>query len=191
MSSHKHSFQCFDAVVDRPCAGHNIALPHRSTFTSTHLEQVENRRCSLCSESQQAKSVTAEVSGNQPVSWYESQNPSHQHTPRRPMPPARDPVYGVTHHHQHQHHTHRHSKRIVLVKNSNPSIQKTILLRRKPLHSLGVFMDDVSELMQCLIRKLYTLDGYKVKALCVASFIVYAFIKSICAKQSCSRQQQL
>lgn len=174
MMSHKNSFQCFDAVVDKPSTttGHNFALPQNSSFTSTHLEQLENRRCSLCSESQQAKSVTSEVSGNESASWYQPQSPSHQHTPRRPMRPEGDPAYGVAHHRHKRHHPqhqpqhqaqHRHCKRIVLVKNSNPSIQKTVLLRRKPLHSLGVFMDDVSELMQCLIRKLYTLDGRKVR----------------------------
>ncbi|XP_058234495.1 uncharacterized protein rp1l1b [Hemibagrus wyckioides] len=168
MTSHKHSFQCFDAVVEKPSltAGHkSTASSHSSTCTSTHLEQLENRRCSLCSESQQGKPVTSEVSGNQPASWYQPQSPSHQHTPRRPMQPEGDPVYGVAHHHRnhhHQHHTHRHRKRIVLVKNSNLSIQKTILLHRKPVHSLCVFMDDVSELMQCHIRKLYTLDGHRV-----------------------------
>lgn len=176
MTSHKHSFQCFDAVVDKPSltAGHNFALAHRSSFTSTHSEQLENRRCSLCSESQQTKPVISDGSGNQSASWYESQSPSCQHTPRKPMRPDGDPVYGIAHHHHN--HTHRHCKRIVLVKNSNPSIQKTILLRRKSLHSLGVFMDDVSELMQCLIRKLYTLDGHKVRVLCGCSLVGYAFI---------------
>lgn len=172
MTSHKHSFQCFDAVVEKPSlpARHNFALPHRSSFTSTHWEQLENHRCSLCSESQQAKPVTSEISGNQSASWYQNHSPIQQHTPRRPMRPEVDPVDGLAHHHHshhHQCHTHRHCKTIVLVKNSNPSIQKTILLYRKPLHSLGVFMDDVSELMQCLIRKLYTLDGHKVRPLTV------------------------
>ncbi|GAA6096295.1 nucleoprotein TPR [Tachysurus ichikawai] len=166
MTSHSHSFQCFDAVVEKPSltAGHNFASTNSSTCSKTHLEQLENCRCSLCSESQQAKPMTSVVSGNQPASWYQPQSPSHQHTHRRSMPPEGNPVYGAAHHHynHHQYHTHRHRKRIVLVKNSNPSIQKTILLHRKPVHSLCVFMDDVSELMQCLIRKLYTLDGHRV-----------------------------
>uniref|UniRef100_A0A671Q838 Uncharacterized LOC107684790 n=1 Tax=Sinocyclocheilus anshuiensis TaxID=1608454 RepID=A0A671Q838_9TELE len=51
---------------------------------------------------------------------------------------------------------------IVLVKNSDPSVRKTIVLHRRSLRSLALFMDEVSELMQCLIRKLYTLEGHKV-----------------------------
>lgn len=177
MTSHSHSFQCFDAVVEKPSltAGHNFASTNSSTCSKTHLEQLENCRCSLCSESQQAKPMTSVVSGNQPASWYQPQSPSHQHTHRRSMPPEGNPVYGAAHHHynHHQYHTHRHRKRIVLVKNSNPSIQKTILLHRKPVHSLCVFMDDVSELMQCLIRKLYTLDGHRVRPLCGLSLAVF------------------
>lgn len=171
MTSHKHSFQCFDAVVEKPVltAENNFALPHSCDYTSIRLEQLENCRCSLCSESQQVKPVTSEVIENQPASWYQSQSSGHQHKPRRPMRPEGDPVYCVAHRHRnhhHQYHTHRHRKRIVLVKNSNPSIQKTILLHSQPVHSLSVFMEDVSELMHCLIRKLYTLDGCKVRPLC-------------------------
>lgn len=178
MTSHKHSFQCFDAVVEKPAliTGNNFALPHTSSCTPTQLDQLENRRCSLCSEPQQVKPVTSEVSGNESVAWYQPQSPSHQHTPRKPIRPEREPVNDVAHHHHNHHHTHRHRKRIVLVKNSNPSIQKTILLHRKPAHSFCVFMDDVSELMHCFIRKLYTLDGHKVRPLCECSYMIYIFI---------------
>ncbi|TSK58092.1 Retinitis pigmentosa 1-like 1 protein [Bagarius yarrelli] len=168
MTSHKHSFQCFDAVVEKPAltAGHNYALPHSCTCTSVCLEQLDNRRCSLCLESQQIKPVTSEVIENQPATCSRTHSPDHQHTPRKPRRPEGDPVYRVAHHrrnhHHHQYHNYRHRKRIVLVKNSNPSIQRTILLHCKPVHSLSVFMEDVSELMHCLIRKLYTLDGCKV-----------------------------
>ncbi|XP_058610936.1 retinitis pigmentosa 1-like 1 protein, partial [Onychostoma macrolepis] len=64
--------------------------------------------------------------------------------------------------HHHHHHHHRHSRKIVLVKNSDPSVRRTIVLHRRSLRSLALFMDEVSELMQCLIRKLYTLEGHKI-----------------------------
>lgn len=170
MTPTKQRFQCFDAVVDKPplTASHNFAVAHRSSLPSTHLEKLENCRCSLSSECQYAKPLSSAVSGNHSASWYQPQSPSHQHTSRRPMRPEGDRVNGITHHHHnhHQYDTRRHYKRILLIKNSNPSIQKTILLHRKPVRSLGVFLDDVSELMQCLIRKLYTLDGCKVRSYC-------------------------
>ncbi|KAI4802421.1 hypothetical protein KUCAC02_020258 [Chaenocephalus aceratus] len=62
---------------------------------------------------------------------------------------------------RHEHHQ-RHSKRLVLVKNSDPSSRKTIALHRRSLHSFGLFIEEVSELMQYHVRKLYTLDGRKI-----------------------------
>lgn len=66
-------------------------------------------------------------------------------------------------HSGHEHHQ-RHSKRLVLVKNSDPSSRKTIALHRRSLHSFGLFIEEVSELMQYHVRKLYTLDGRKVRS---------------------------
>lgn len=56
----------------------------------------------------------------------------------------------------------RNSKRLLLVKNSDPSVRRTIVLHRRAVRSLGLFMDEVAELMQCHVRKLCTTDGQKV-----------------------------
>lgn len=161
MASHKHSFQCFDAIVDncpppKPSfpVGHRFGGSQKSSHSSTRLEPLEDHGSYMCADHQQARPVTE----SQSTSWYQPQAQQHQHAHRRPTKPDGEPVEGATHHH-------RHSKRIVLVKNSDPSIQKTVLLHRRTLRSLGVFLDDVSELMQCLIRKLYTLEGHKVRHL--------------------------
>ncbi|XP_073683623.1 uncharacterized protein rp1l1a [Garra rufa] len=61
----------------------------------------------------------------------------------------------------HQHH-HRHPKRIVLVKNNDPTVRRSIILSRRTARSLRVFMDEISELMQCHVKKLYTLEGRKI-----------------------------
>lgn len=50
------------------------------------------------------------------------------------------------------------------------------MLHRRSLRSLGLFMDEVSELMQCLIRKLYTMDGHKVRLVSSGnSNVIYVF----------------
>ncbi|XP_036438504.1 LOW QUALITY PROTEIN: retinitis pigmentosa 1-like 1 protein [Colossoma macropomum] len=167
MASHKRSFQCFDAIVDnypqKPSfsVGHRFAAPQKSSHSSTRLEPLEDRGCYLCADHQQAKPTTSEASGTQSTPWYQPQ--THHHSPRRPARPDGEPAEGTTHEHHHHHHS--HSKRIVLVKNSDPSIQKTIVLHRRTVRSLGVFLDDVSELMQCLIRKLFTLEGRKIDSI--------------------------
>lgn len=53
---------------------------------------------------------------------------------------------------------------MVLVKNSDPLFKKTIILHPRSLRSLGLFLEEVSELMQYHIRKLYTVEGHKVRS---------------------------
>ncbi|KAK5617567.1 hypothetical protein CRENBAI_003818 [Crenichthys baileyi] len=59
-------------------------------------------------------------------------------------------------------HDRRNNKKIVLVKNSDPSFKKTIMLHFRGLRSFGLFLEEVSELMQYHIRKLHTQEGCKV-----------------------------
>ncbi|KAG1963613.1 retinitis pigmentosa 1-like 1 protein [Pimephales promelas] len=164
MASHKQSFQCFDTITDDPPLkpsfphGHCSARSFRDSSGSTRLEPLEDRACYLCVDHQQAKTMASGAYSNP---WYHLQTHPHaqQYTNRRPFRPEEAPEQSEDHHH---HHHHRHSRKIVLVKNSDPSVRRTIVLHRKSLCSLSLFMDEVSELMQCLIRKLYTLQGHKI-----------------------------
>lgn len=165
MASHKQSFQCFDTITDDPPLkpsfphGHSSATPFRGSSGSTRLEPLEDRGCYLCVHHQQAKTMASEASGAYSNPWYHFQTHPHaqQYTNRRPIRPEEAPEQNEDHHHHH-----RHSRKIVLVKNSDPSVRRTIVLHRRSLRSFPLFMDEVSELMQCLIRKLYTLQGHKV-----------------------------
>ncbi|XP_061902005.1 retinitis pigmentosa 1-like 1 protein [Entelurus aequoreus] len=76
----------------------------------------------------------------------------HQHVRWRPGRPDNNPLAPQ-----------RHVKRIILVKNSNPSVRKTIVLQRKGLRSFGLFLEELSALMQYHVRKVCTLDGHKVE----------------------------
>uniref|UniRef100_A0A8C3A6W1 Doublecortin domain-containing protein n=1 Tax=Cyclopterus lumpus TaxID=8103 RepID=A0A8C3A6W1_CYCLU len=73
-----------------------------------------------------------------------------RHTQEHPVAHA-----GLIHHH-------RYNKTVVLVKNSDPSSRKTIVLHRRSLRSFGLFLEEVSELMQYRVRKLCTLEGHKI-----------------------------
>ncbi|KTF91851.1 hypothetical protein cypCar_00014865 [Cyprinus carpio] len=142
--------------------GHCSTASFRGSSGSTRLEPLEDRRCYLCADHQQARAMASEASGYYSNPWYHFQTHPHsqQYTIRRPTRPEEAPGQVEGHHHYHHHH-HRHSRKIVLVKNSDPSVRRTIVLHRRSLRSLVLFMDEVSELMQCLIRKLYTLEGHK------------------------------
>ncbi|XP_052441680.1 retinitis pigmentosa 1-like 1 protein [Carassius gibelio] len=166
MASHKQSFQCFDTITDDPSLkppfphGHSSSASFRGSSGSTRLEPLEAHGCYLCADHQQAKAMASEATGAYSNPWYHFQTHPHsqQYTVRRPSRPEEAPGHVEDHHH---HHPHRHSRKIVLVKNSDPSVRRSIVLRRRSLRSLALFMDEVSELMQCLIRKLYTLEGHK------------------------------
>ncbi|XP_043076456.1 uncharacterized protein rp1l1b [Puntigrus tetrazona] len=167
MASHKQSFQCFDTITDDPSPkppfphGHCSSASFRGPSGSTRLEPPEDHGCYLCADHQQAKAMASEASGAYSNPWYHF--PTHPHSQqyavRRPARPEEAPGQVEDPHH---HHHHRHSRKIVLVKNSDPSVRRTIVLHRRSLRSLALFMDEVSELMQCLIRKLYTLEGFKI-----------------------------
>ncbi|XP_073712031.1 uncharacterized protein rp1l1b [Misgurnus anguillicaudatus] len=175
MGSHKRSFQCFDAILDDPSHkpslsyGHRPEAAHLGSPDSNRTVLLEDRRCYLCGDQQHATSMT---SGAYMTPRYHVQTHphAHQYVTRRPTRPEEASGQVDDHHYHH----HRHSRRIVLVKNSDPTFRRTIVLHRRSLRSLGLFMDEVSELMQCHIRKLYTLEGRKVD--CVQSLLQCAGI---------------
>lgn len=171
MSSHKRNFQCFNAVGGE--GSHKSSLPfkhHTSRLPRipqhgmvAHHEPLEE--CYLCSEYRHAQALEALQTQATPL--YHSYRPClhhhpHQYVLRRPTGPEGHPMVHSGHN-RHIHH-HRYNKRVVLVKNSDPSFRRTIILHRRSLRSFGLFLEEVSELMQNHIRKLYTLEGRKVRS---------------------------
>ncbi|XP_052475893.1 retinitis pigmentosa 1-like 1 protein [Carassius gibelio] len=158
MAIHKRSFRCFDALLDDlsqkvplPFGVRTITTP-RGTHGIKHLEQLEDGGCYLCSDHRYVKPINMEAAGKRPAVWHHH---SHPHNTRSKPSRPEEPPSG----HQHQH---RHPKRIVLVKNNHPTVRRSIILSRQTARSLRVFMDEISELMQCHVKKLYTLEGRKI-----------------------------
>ncbi|XP_030260759.1 oxygen-regulated protein 1-like [Sparus aurata] len=116
--------------------------------------------CYLCSEYRHAQALEALETQVTPL--YHSHAPYHHHHPHQYVL-RRPEEHPVAHsgYNRHLHH-HRYNKRVVLVKNSDPSFRKTIVLHRRSLRSFGLFLEEVSELMQYHVRKLYTLEGRKI-----------------------------
>ncbi|XP_068580568.1 retinitis pigmentosa 1-like 1 protein [Cebidichthys violaceus] len=160
MSSHKRNFQCFNAVGGE----HKSSLPFKYCTSQlprihhhgmvAHREPLEE--CCFCS--QYRHSQAQEAIQTQITPLCHTHTPCHhQYVLRGPTRPEELPVA----HSGHIHH-HRYNKRVVLVKNSDPSSRKTIVLHRRSLRSFGLFLEEVSELMQYHIRKLCTLEGRKI-----------------------------
>ncbi|KAK0135525.1 Retinitis pigmentosa 1-like 1 protein [Merluccius polli] len=98
--------------------------------------------------------------------------PPQRHVLQRPTRPQ-DPPPASGHSgddrrlHRHHHRRHQHQRRsqnrtMVLVKNSDPSYRRSIALHRGAPGSLGLFLEEVSELMRYHVRKLYTSEGQKI-----------------------------
>ncbi|XP_052009386.1 uncharacterized protein rp1l1a [Xyrauchen texanus] len=161
MAIHKRSFKCFDALLDDlsqkvplPFGVRTITTP-RGTHSIKYLEQLEDGGCYLCSDRRYVKQINMEAAGKMPAVW---QHHSHLHkSQRKPSRPKEAPS-GYQHYH-------RHPKRILLVKNNDPAMRRSIILNRRTARSLRVFMEEISELMQCHVKKLYTLEGCKIDSI--------------------------
>ncbi|TSO25135.1 Retinitis pigmentosa 1-like 1 protein [Bagarius yarrelli] len=162
MPIHKRSFRCFDALLDDlsqkiplPFGVRTITTP-RGTHAIQSLEQLQDGACYVCSDRQYVKPIDMEVAGKQAAVWHHNYP---LNTPRKPSRPDKLPARHSSHHY------HRHPKRILLIKNSDPALRRSIVLSKKRTHSLHVFMEEISELMEYNVRKLYTLDGRKIDSM--------------------------
>ncbi|XP_060908695.1 retinitis pigmentosa 1-like 1 protein [Labrus mixtus] len=167
MSSHKRSFQCFNALGSEgshmsslPFKHHTTRLP-RICHHGMVARQDPLEECYLCSEYRHAQALEALETQVPPFCHthhpYQHHHP-HQYVLRGPTRPEEHPM-AHSGHDRHIHHSQH--KRVVLVKNSDPAFRKTIVLHRRSLRSFGLFLEEVSELMQYHIRKLYTQEGRK------------------------------
>nr|XP_061785152.1 retinitis pigmentosa 1-like 1 protein [Nerophis lumbriciformis] len=141
-----HDFQCFSAVSGDPSP--TCRLPRIAHHDPVAAE------CYLCSEYRHARTMEAlhSLSSLCHYDHHHNHRLPHQHVRWRPGRPDNNPLAPQ-----------RHAKRIILVKNSNPSVRKTIVLQRKGLRSFGLFLEELSALMQYHVRKVRTLDGHKVE----------------------------
>ncbi|XP_047432337.1 retinitis pigmentosa 1-like 1 protein [Mugil cephalus] len=153
MAVHKRSFKCFDALLDDlsqkvplPFGVRTVTTP-RGIHAIKHLEQLQDGGCYLCSDRRQAKPINMELACKRPSIWY--------HHSRRPQRPEASPTTPPGHMHYKQ-------RRILLVKNSEPGMRRSVVLSKRSARSLRAFLDEVSEVMQFHVRKLYTAEGRRI-----------------------------
>ncbi|XP_077587861.1 uncharacterized protein LOC144206651 isoform X2 [Stigmatopora nigra] len=150
MAIHKQSFKSFDALLDyRP---QKVSLPFgvRKITTPTriirHLEQ-QDGDCCLCSDGRQPKPVNMKFANKHQTVW-----PYHS-----PSPPQADSLPMFASHHL----AHRH-RRILLVKNTEPGMQKHIELSQRSIKSMRSFLEEVSDVMRFHVLKIYTTEGRRI-----------------------------
>uniref|UniRef100_A0A3Q4AYS8 Doublecortin domain-containing protein n=1 Tax=Mola mola TaxID=94237 RepID=A0A3Q4AYS8_MOLML len=153
MAVHKRSFKCFDTLLEDlsqkmplPFGVRTVTTP-RGTHTIKHLEQLQDGGCYLCSDQRQAKPINMDLASKRPNIWYH-----HSQRPHRPETSSSK---------QNGHLPYR-QRRILLVKNSEPGIRRSMVLSRKSARSLRTFLDEVSEVMEFHVRKLFTTEGRRI-----------------------------
>ncbi|XP_051284071.1 retinitis pigmentosa 1-like 1 protein [Dicentrarchus labrax] len=153
MAVHKRSFKCFDALLDDlsqkvplPFGVRTVTTP-RGTHAIKHLEQLQDGGCYLCSDRRHAKPVNMELASKRPGIWSH-----HSQKPHRPETLSATPPGHLSY----------RQRRILLVKNTEPGMRRSIVLGRRSTRSLRAFLDEVSEVMQFHVRKLYTAEGRRI-----------------------------
>ncbi|XP_043919485.1 retinitis pigmentosa 1-like 1 protein [Protopterus annectens] len=166
MAINNRTFKSFDALLDDlsskiplPFGVRNITTP-QGTHYINKLEQLEDGGCYLCSDKRHMKPTNIVSTGHKPFTWQGSHPlTGKQRTPRV----SKHEEYSTSVPNAHQ--LHGIPKKIMIVKNGDTSIQHFIILNRRNARSLKIFIEEIAELMQCSVRKLYTLDGRKIDSI--------------------------
>lgn len=148
------SFKTFDALLDSlsgkvplPFGVRNISTP-RGRHSITRLEELEDGESYLCSHGRKVQPVDLDKARRRPRPWLSSRS-VNTHAPRRPAAPAAPSMP-------------RAPRRLLVFKNGDPQSRRVVLLSRRVTQSFEVFLQHLSQVMQCPVAKLYATDGRKV-----------------------------
>ncbi|XP_073923041.1 oxygen-regulated protein 1 isoform X3 [Castor canadensis] len=151
------SFKTFDALLDSlsgkvplPFGVRNISTP-RGRHSITRLEELEDGESYLCSHGRKVQPVDLDKARRRPRPWLSSRS-VNTHAPRRPAAPAAPSMP-------------RAPRRLLVFKNGDPQSRRVVLLSRRVTQSFEVFLQHLSQVMQCPVAKLYATDGRKVPSL--------------------------
>ncbi|NXN78594.1 RP1 protein, partial [Bombycilla garrulus] len=159
MVVNSRSYKTFDALLDSlskrvplPFGVRNISTP-RGRHSITNLEDLEDGKSYICSHQRKMKPINLEQASKKPLPWQISRPVSAR---RRAVQLARQNGFG-----------HRESrittpKKMLVFKNGDVRHRRTIVLGKKNTQTFEAFLDNMSELMQYPVAKLYTTDGRKV-----------------------------
>ncbi|KAG9478807.1 hypothetical protein GDO78_012458, partial [Eleutherodactylus coqui] len=157
------SFKTFDALLDSlskkvplPFGVRNITTP-RGIHHITTLEELEDGKAYICSHQRKIKPINLERASKKPLLWQSSRPISAR---RRVMQLARQNevvpfqkentvVLGS-------------SKNFVIFKNGDKECRQNLVLNKKSIQNFDAFLDQISELLQFPVYKLYSTDGRRI-----------------------------
>ncbi|NWR59038.1 RP1 protein, partial [Bucorvus abyssinicus] len=161
MVINSRSYKTFDALLDSlskrvplPFGVRNISTP-KGRHSITNLEDLEDGKSYICSHQRKMKPINLEQASKKPLPWQISRPVSAR---RRAVQLARENGGGFGHREIKV----TTPKKMLVFKNGDVRLRRTIVLGRKNTQTFEAFLDYMSELMQYPVVKLYTTDGRKV-----------------------------
>lgn len=161
MAINQRSFKSVNALMDD--LSHRVPLPFgvrtittpRGIHCINTLDQLEDGGCYLCSDK---KYVTPISFGAPSRRAGPPRNGRPSSALRKAAQEAKREDYAATLAQQ----SPRIPKKITLVKNGDISTRRPIILNRRNARSFKTLLDEISEIMQFTVKKLYTADGKRV-----------------------------
>ncbi|XP_072267298.1 oxygen-regulated protein 1 [Pyxicephalus adspersus] len=157
------SFKTFDALLDNlskkvplPFGVRNITTP-RGVHHITSLEELEDGKSYICSHQRKIKPINLERASKKPLLWQSTRPISAR---RRAAQLARQNE--VAPFRRENTIVLGNLKNFVIFKNGDKDSKYTLMLNRKPKQSFDTFLDQVSEVLQFPVFKLYSTDGRRI-----------------------------
>ncbi|XP_065443536.1 retinitis pigmentosa 1-like 1 protein isoform X1 [Chrysemys picta bellii] len=163
MAINPRSFKSFNALMDD--LSHRVPLPFgvrtittpRGIHCISALDQLEDGGCYLCSDKKYVKPFSIGTGRRVGPQW----NGRPASALRRGGQEGR-----------HEDHSRPFSqqgpkilKKITLVKNGDIGVRRSIILNHRNARSFKALLDEISELLQFTVKKLYTVDGKKIDSM--------------------------
>lgn len=157
MAINRRSFKSFSALMDDlsnrvplPFGVRTITTP-RGTHNINRLDQLQDGGRYICSDKKYVQPITGRKVGahksSRPVS---ARKQGQQDEPEEEFSAA------------HFQQVPKLRKKVVLVKNGDPTVRRSIILNRRNARNFKTFLEDASDLLQFTVRRLYNVDGRRV-----------------------------
>ncbi|XP_068792495.1 retinitis pigmentosa 1-like 1 protein [Struthio camelus] len=164
MAINQRSFKSFNALMDD--LSHRVPLPFgvrtittpRGIHCISELDQLEDGGCYLCSDKKYVKPISITSAGQRPGP---PRNGRPSSTLRRAAQEGRLEDYSTPF----TQHGPRIPKKITLLKNGEIGFRRSIILNRRNARSFKTLLDEISEILQFPVKKLYTVDGKKIDSM--------------------------
>ncbi|CAI5771482.1 pigmentosa 1-like 1 [Podarcis lilfordi] len=161
MAINQRSFKSFNALMDD--LSHRVPLPFgvrtittpRGIHCISTLDQLEDGGCYLCSDKKYVTPISIGPASRRAA-------PQKVGQPASALRRAAQEIKREDHSAAFAQQSPRIPKKVTLVKNGDVGTRRPIILNRRNARSFKTLLDEISEIMQFTVKKLYTLDGKRI-----------------------------